>query len=58
MDDSGEYGTPTNAASPGANAILAQPPLQQVDGSEGTLSQTIKIFLVFEYSGGREFIDC
>lgn len=36
MDDSVEYGTPANAQSPGANAILAQPPLSQSgEGSEG-----------------------
>lgn len=37
MDDSAEFGTPGNAASPGANQILAQPPLQAAgDGSEGS----------------------
>lgn len=36
MDDSVEFGTPGNTASPGANQILAQPPLQAAgDGPEG-----------------------
>lgn len=36
MDDSADFGTPGNTESPGANQILAQPPLQPAgDGSEG-----------------------
>jgi SWI/SNF related-matrix-associated actin-dependent regulator of chromatin subfamily C len=38
MDESSvSYGTPTNAASPGANPILAQPPLPDAE-NEGTNS--------------------
>lgn len=37
-ENSVSYGTPTNGASPGANPILAQPPLPDAgEQSEGTL---------------------
>lgn len=34
-EESVNYGTPANGASPGSNPILAQPPLADVNASEG-----------------------
>lgn len=39
-EESVNYGTPANGASPGSNPILAQPPLAEVNASEGEKDNT------------------
>lgn len=42
-DENVSYGTPANGASPGSNPILAQPPLADVNPTEGKRSKPMHL---------------